>query len=119
MIELNNIEKSFQTDFWVKPSKALNDLSFTIEESKIVGFLGANGAGKTTTIKMIMGFISQDKGKILYSDSLGKTRNEILSNIGFIPERPYFYPHLTGSEFLSLMGKLSGLKKSGKPFVAT
>lgn len=75
----------------------------------MVGFLGANGAGKTTSLKIIMDFIRPSSGEVIFSSSLGKTREEIFRNIGFLPERPYFYQNLTGNEFLSFMGTLTDL----------
>lgn len=78
----------------------------------VTGFLGANGAGKTTSLKMIMDFIRPDSGEILFNEAMGIEKSKILSNLGFLPERPYFYPHLTGREFCIYMGKLSGLSKS-------
>jgi len=107
MIELKNIEKKYQTDFWTKPFKALDDLSFSIEQGALVGFLGANGAGKTTSIKVILKFIKQNKGDVFYGPELSSGAESIFSRIGYIPERPYFYPHLTGKEFIEYMGKLS------------
>jgi ABC-2 type transport system ATP-binding protein len=112
MLELKNVTKTFNSDLFRKDFVAVNNLSFKIEEGKAIGFLGANGAGKTTTMKMLMDFIRPTSGEIIYSDSLGSNKNEILSNIGFLPERPYFYPHLTGKEFCTYMGKLSGLNRA-------
>jgi ABC-2 type transport system ATP-binding protein len=75
----------------------------------MVGFLGANGAGKTTSLKIIMDFIRPTEGSVIFSSSLGKDKLEIFKNIGFLPERPYFYPTLSGRDFLKFMGQLSGL----------
>ncbi|MBT3980926.1 MAG: ABC transporter ATP-binding protein [Bacteriovoracaceae bacterium] len=91
---------------------ALDSLSFNIPEGCITGFLGANGAGKTTSLKILMNFINTNSGEVEYSRALGSTWNEIVSNIGFLPERPYFYPHLTGLEFIHYMGDLCGVKRS-------
>lgn len=109
MIELVAIEKKFKADFWDPEFYALNQVSFTIPENKVVGFLGANGAGKTTAIKIVMGFIKPTGGEVKFSKELGTTRSEILSNIGYFPERPYFYPYLTGQDFITYMGKLSNV----------
>jgi ABC-2 type transport system ATP-binding protein len=107
MIQFNNITKSFKSDFWAKKNYALNDVSFKVEPGEMTGFLGANGAGKTTSLKILMGFISQDSGSVNFSNSLGKSQSEIFSKIGYLPERPYFYPDLTGREFTQYMGKLN------------
>ena len=110
MIEFKEVEKKFKVDFWAKPFIALDNVSFTVLPSKITGFLGANGAGKTTSIKSIFKFIPIDSGEINYSSELGQNFKEVLSNIGYVPERPYFYPHLTGEEFVTYMGKLQDMK---------
>jgi ABC-2 type transport system ATP-binding protein len=109
MIEVISVKKSFQTDFWTKPFWALDDVSFSVPEGKIVGFLGANGAGKTTSLKIILGFIKANSGSVLFNQKWGSNFSNILSHIGYLPERPYFYPHLTGNEFLHYMGKLNNL----------
>ena len=106
MLTLKGITKIFRTDFWKKPLTVLEDLSFTVDQGKIVGFLGANGAGKTTSLRMIMGFTKVDKGEIVFGQDLGEKISDIRRNIGFLPERPYFYPDLTGRDFLTFMGHL-------------
>ena len=112
MIEFQNIKKSFQEDFWKKPKVILENLSFTVGEGRVTGFVGHNGAGKTTLIKILMKFIKSDSGKCVFSDKLGSTFNEIKRNIGYLPERPYFYPDLTGKNFIYLLANLSGFKKN-------
>lgn len=107
MLNFNEISKTFKSDLLTQPFTALSDVSFTIPEGSMVGFLGANGAGKTTSIKIIMDFIRADKGSVEFDPKLGKTNIEVFKHIGFLPERPYFYPNLTGLEFLTFMGKLS------------
>jgi len=111
MLDFQNITKIFKPEFFNQPFVALEDVSFTIPSGSMVGFLGANGAGKTTSLKIIMDFIRAEKGTVSFSKELGVTRNEIFKNIGFLPERPYFYPNLTGYEFLTFMGKLSELSQ--------
>lgn len=78
----------------------------------MVGFLGANGAGKTTSLKIIMDFIRPTSGRVIFENSLGKTRKEVFRNIGYLPERPYFYQNLTGLEFLHFMGEISEISKT-------
>ena len=109
MFTVDKIVKSFKTDFWAKSFYALDEVSFTVEQGQTVGFLGANGAGKTTLLKILMGLIYQDSGEIRFHRELGESREEIFSNLGFLPERPYFYPYLTGRNFLHYMGKLQYL----------
>lgn len=112
MIEFRNITKDFKSDFWASPFRALSDVSFQVKPGKIVGFLGANGAGKTTSIKILLGFIESSSGTIHYSKELGTKKKEIFRNIGYLPERPYFYPDLTGRELLQYVGEMNGLENS-------
>lgn len=111
MLEFINVTKKFNSDLFTQTFVALDQLSFKVTEDKIVGFLGANGAGKTTSLKIAMDFIRANSGEIKFSQKLGKSKKEIFSNVGFLPERPYFYPHLSGREFCHFMGQLSGLNK--------
>ena len=112
MLKFQNITKTFKSEFLTQAFVALNDVSFEIPAGSMVGFLGANGAGKTTSLKIIMDFIRADKGDVIFSERLGNNRNEIFKKIGFLPERPYFYPNLTGFEFLDFMGSLSEVSAS-------
>ena len=110
MIECQNINKVFNSDILEKPYEALKDVNFSIGAGETIGFLGANGAGKTTMIKIILGFIKQNSGNIVFDSSkMGTSRMEALKYIGYLPERPYFYPHLKGREFLILMGNLTNV----------
>lgn len=110
MLEVRGVTKIFRSDILAAPFVALDDVSFEIPSNTTVGFLGANGAGKTTSIKIILDFIRADRGAVSFApgicDPTGKVRFE---KIGYLPERPYFYPHLTGHEFASFMGELSGM----------
>lgn len=113
MIQFLNISKKFQNNFWEKEFHALLDVSFSIKQGDLVGFLGANGAGKTTLIKCLMDFSRPDKGEIVFdSKILGSRQSEIKSKIGYLPERAYLYQHLTGREFLEYSGALSKTSKA-------
>lgn len=110
MIIIDSLTKIYDTDLFKKKHIALNNTSFTIKPGTITGFLGPNGAGKTTTIKIVLDFIRSTSGDVRYSDLLGGDLHNALKNIGYAPERPYFYPHLYGKEFIFYLGKLCGLK---------
>ena len=112
MLEFVNITKTFSSDILKKPFTAVDGLSFKIDAGKTIGFLGANGAGKTTSIKMATDFIRPTSGEILYGKELGSKKIEAFSRIGYLPERPFFYPHLTGYEFCQYMGALSNISPS-------
>lgn len=109
MIEFKNITKKFRNNFWDKEFLAVDDVSFKIDSGDLVGFLGANGAGKTTLIKILMDFSRQTNGEVVFEKAMGNTSSSIKSSIGYLPERPYLYPHLTGEEFLNYVGSLNSL----------
>jgi ABC-2 type transport system ATP-binding protein len=108
-IEILDLQKSYLVGFWRKrPKVALRPLRLTVEEGEVFGFLGPNGAGKTTTLKLLMGLVSPTGGsaRILDKDF---DDPEVKSQIGFLPEQPYFYDHLTAKELLNYYGQLSGV----------
>jgi len=90
---------------------AVRDVSFTIRPGEILGYLGPNGAGKSTTVKMLTGLIEPSAGQIffngrsVYEDMIGFQRR-----IGYVPEEAHLYPHLSGREYLQLMGRLRGIE---------
>ncbi len=105
VIEIQNLVKNFVLPFTRKRIRALDSLSFSVQEGGIVGFLGANGAGKTTALKCILQLIFPDSGKIqIYGKE--QSGQNLKSKIGFLTERPYFYDHLTGREFLKFCAQL-------------
>lgn len=112
LIEVENLSKTFKTKLVGGEVEVLKDLSFSIRPSIATGFLGANGAGKTTFVKILLRFLKADSGKVNFNPALGSSFQEVLKNIGFMPERPYFYQCLTGWEFLYYLGSLSNMKKS-------
>ncbi|HEX7320146.1 MAG TPA: ABC transporter ATP-binding protein [bacterium] len=99
ILKLENVHKSFQAHFWTKKKKILKGISLEIYPGEIFGFLGPNGAGKTTTIKIITGLLRPDTGAVTVMGSSIESI-DVRQNMGFLPESPYFYDHLTGYEFL-------------------
>jgi ABC-type multidrug transport system ATPase subunit len=92
---------------------AVDDLSFTVKEAAIYGFLGQNGAGKSTTIRMLLGLVKPDSGLIeMFGMDLRQHRRQILQNVGAIIERPDLYKYLTGIENLRLFASMNRLKLS-------
>jgi len=108
-IEILGLEKTYRVGFWRKrPKHALHPLHFTVDDGEIFGFLGPNGAGKTTTLKLLMGLVFPTSGS---ARILGHewTDPQVKAQIGFLPEQPYFYDHLTAYELLEYYGQLSGV----------
>ncbi|NIO48068.1 MAG: ATP-binding cassette domain-containing protein [Candidatus Aminicenantes bacterium] len=113
VLKIENLHKSFKLGFLLKKKEILRGISLSVEQGEVFGYLGPNGAGKTTTIKCILGLIFPEKGKIeIFSHPhLSPKAKE---KIGFLPENPYFYDHLTASEFLDYYSQLFLLKKGEK-----
>jgi ABC-2 type transport system ATP-binding protein len=108
-IEILGLEKTYQVGFLRKVDRvALKPLQLAVEEGEVYGYLGPNGAGKTTTLKLLMGLIFPSGGtaKILGRDFRDP---EVKSQIGFLPEQPYFYDYLTAEELLAYYAQLSGV----------
>jgi ABC-2 type transport system ATP-binding protein len=104
VLELRNVSKRFPGVL------AVDDVSFQARAGEVTGYLGPNGSGKTTTMKMITGLIETTSGQILFdgqpirSDLLGFKRR-----MGYVPEEPHLYSHLSGLEYLIMVGQLRGL----------
>ena len=109
IVEVNNLSKKFNE------IKAVNDLSFSVHQGDIYGFLGQNGAGKSTTIRMMLTLIKPGSGEIkIFGKELLANRHEILQQTGAIIERPDMYKYLSAYDNLSIFAKLSGLKVTRK-----
>ena len=94
---------------------AVNELSFTVNNGDIYGFLGQNGAGKSTTMRMLLTLIAPTSGSIeLFGMNLKTHRNEILKQVGAVIEKPDVYKYLSAYENLKLFAKLSGMKPTNK-----
>jgi len=103
IIEVSSLSKHF------KEIKAVDDLSFTVGEGEIYGFLGQNGAGKSTTLRMLLTLIAPSKGQIrFFGKDLHGHRKEILRQVGAVIEHPEVYGYLTAYENLSLFAKMGG-----------
>jgi ABC-2 type transport system ATP-binding protein len=91
---------------------ALNQVSFSVTEGEIFGLLGPNGAGKSTCMKIICGLLKPSRG-LAVVDGVDVTKNPILakSKIGYLPEYPALFEHLSGKEFLFMIGKFRNLEK--------
>jgi len=111
-VEVENLTKVFPLGLGKNYVMAVDNLSFHVEAGEVYGLIGPNGSGKSTTMKVVLGLMAASKGsaKVFGLDSGDiRARNEI----GFLPENPYFYKHLSGAETLRFYGKLCGLSGKG------
>jgi len=107
-VAIRDLTKSFKGHLSVGRHPVLRGVTLEVPRGGIYGFLGPNGAGKTTTLKILMGLLFADSGDVrLLGQPLGDPAAR--GRIGFLPEAPYFYDYLTGSELLDFMGRLFGL----------
>jgi ABC-2 type transport system ATP-binding protein len=104
MLELKNVSKRFSG------SLAVDNVSFRARPGEITGYLGPNGSGKSTTIKMIVGLIDPTAGHITFNGrSAGDDVVAWKQRLGYVPEEPHLYAHLSGLEYLHMVGQLRGL----------
>ncbi len=109
MLKVKNLSKNFNG------LKAVNNLSFTVNQGDIYGFLGQNGAGKSTTIRMLLTLIKPDAGEInIFGKNIQHHRHELLQQTGAIIERPDLYKYLSAYDNLYIFAKMSGVKVSSK-----
>jgi ABC-2 type transport system ATP-binding protein len=109
VLRVSELAKTFRKPFTGKLVEALRGVSFDVRRAEIFGFLGPNGAGKTTTIKMLMGLIAPTGGTMEIF-GVPAPEPDVMGRVGFLPENPYVYPYLSPREFVSMCGRLSGLR---------
>ena len=103
MITIDNLTKYYGSN------RAVNHISFTINDNEILGFLGPNGAGKSTTMNMIAGYLPMSDGTVtIYGSDITKEPTKAKKNIGYLPEIPPVYPDMKVKEYLSFC---AGLKQ--------
>lgn len=108
-VEVNQLIKDFKGPFRGKKVRAVKNVSLRIAPGEVYGLIGPNGSGKSTTMKAVLGLVRPTSGScaIFGRDSLKvDSRNEV----GFLPENPYFYKHLTAAETVKFYGKLCGMR---------
>ncbi len=108
IVEAENLTKIYR-DFWGRPkARAVDRINLRIRSGQIFGLLGPNGSGKSTTVKMILGLLYPNRGRIrVFGQS---PRNvEIKRRIGYQPEETYLYPYLTAAETLDFFGSILGI----------
>jgi ABC-2 type transport system ATP-binding protein len=109
VVRTEHLTKDFSTGFWrPRPKRALSDVSFEAPAGGVFGLLGPNGAGKTTTLKLLMDLLRPTSGRAEVcgrpaGDPVGRAR------VGFLPEQPYYYDHLSAQELVEYFAGLSGV----------
>jgi ABC-2 type transport system ATP-binding protein len=104
MLELRHVSKLF------RGIAAVEDVSFVARAGEVTGYLGPNGSGKSTTMKMITGLMEMTSGEILFQGE--RIQNDLIAykqRMGYVPEEPHLYAHLSGLEYLVMVGQLRGL----------
>ncbi len=89
----------------------MRDVSFVLRPGEILGYVGPNGSGKSTTVKMLTGLLQPTSGHIFFEGA--DVREDLVgfkARMGYIPEEPYLYAHLSGKEYLVLVGRLRGME---------
>jgi len=106
MLEVRHLVKTYNR------IPAVDDVSFAIHPGEVLGYLGPNGAGKSTTVKVLIGLIEPTRGEILFQGR--DVRSDwpgFLRTVGYVPEEAFLYPHLSGREYLQLLGRLRGMNR--------
>ncbi len=104
MLELRNVSKLF------RGIAAVENVSFKARAGEVTGYLGPNGSGKSTTMKMITGLMEMTSGEILFQGERIQTDlTAYKQRMGYVPEEPHLYAHLSGLEYLVMVGQLRGL----------
>jgi ABC-2 type transport system ATP-binding protein len=111
LIEIANVSKSYSQN----KVKAVDNLTLTVRPGEIFGFLGPNGAGKTTTIKMIVGLLRPDSGRVLVEGHDVVTDSLKAKQVTtYVPDYPAIYDRLTGLEYLNFIGDVYGVPREAR-----
>lgn len=109
VIQTTNLSKELTSSLLRRKVRILSGLNLSVEKGETFGLIGPNGAGKTTSIKLMLGLMRPSEGN---AEILGMPAGDkrALARLGYLPENPYFYSHLTGREFLDFAGQLFGIE---------
>jgi len=107
-VEATGLTKDFRLPFGRGKFRAVDGLSLKVAAGEVYGLLGPNGSGKSTTMKMLLGLVKPTSGSCsLFGEASTTVRSR--QGVGFLPENPYFYKHLSGRETLRFYARLCGL----------
>lgn len=114
MLEIKNISKTYRKS----NIKAIDDISLTIEQGDIFGFIGPNGSGKSTTIKCITGIHSYDEGEILFNGiSVKDNPNLCKKEMAYVPDNPDVYETLSGIDYINFICDVYGVGEERKGLI--
>lgn len=106
MLELQHISKRY------RGIPAVDDVSFRVTPGEVVGYLGPNGSGKSTTVKIIAGILEPSAGRVLFEGrDIREDMQRYRALLGYVPEEAHVYTHLSGLEYLQLVGRLRGIEE--------
>jgi ABC-2 type transport system ATP-binding protein len=104
MLDVRGLTKKYRN------RAVVDHVTFTVPPGQVTGYLGPNGSGKSTTVKMLAGLLPATSGQILWNGA--EIRQDLIGFkrcLGYVPEEAFVYPHLTGLEYLQLVGRLRQL----------
>ncbi|WP_148214628.1 ABC transporter ATP-binding protein [Desulforapulum autotrophicum] len=110
MIKIKSVKKTFKSDIGRPEIKAVQGISLQVDKGQIFGIIGPNGAGKSTLLKMILGFAAPNSGSIKIN-GLSPLDPESRDTMGYLPENPYYYDHLTTDELLLFCARTASMDK--------
>jgi ABC-2 type transport system ATP-binding protein len=108
-VEVKDLVKDFKASFRGRKVRAVRKVSLKIAPGEVYGLIGPNGSGKSTTMKALLGLLAPTAGSCAI---FGRNSLKVDSRreVGFLPENPYFYKHLTAAETVRFFGKLCGMR---------
>jgi ABC-2 type transport system ATP-binding protein len=113
-LAIEGLSKSFPGHLGLRRKRVVDGLDLTVGRGEVCGLLGPNGAGKTTTLKLVLGLLRADRGRVSIfgrppADPAARAR------VGYLPEHPYFYSYLKAGEFLDFYAQLHGISRADRP----
>jgi len=110
-IAISGLTKDFSLNLRGIKLRAVDNLTLTVPEGQVFGLLGPNGSGKSTTIKIILGLLEPTVGDChVFGVPSGRVDSRL--NVGYLPEAPYFYRYLSGTELVRFYGRICGVPKA-------
>lgn len=104
MLDVRGLTKKYRN------RAVVDHVTFTVPPGQVTGYLGPNGSGKSTTVKMLAGLLQPTSGQILWNgDDIRHNLVAFKRRLGYVPEEAFVYPHLSGLEYLQLIGRLRQL----------